>query len=410
MGAQYINLSNSPSALLATSQGVAAQVINRVVYLDNPQINQNLQAVNVLSSIAEVLRQMIAQNATVLRLTVASTNSSFVGVGNGIIVSSVKRFDGLPQENLFAETLTLVCTTDSYSGTATAGNEGFSVTGQGSQSNLAAFDWPLGSNTQGSLNAIDGNSDNSNGNILTNSGFEDWTSNVPDNWTLQTGTAGVDIFEEGGLNYDGVASLRFLGDGVTLTEIRQAFDDGDDGTSATLSPLSQYPFNIFARRDGLAPAAGVLTIDLYDVDTGLIVQDEQGTNNSFTIDCTGLTTDYLSYTGFFRTPQILGDDIRIRIRFTTALTTGRSIYLDKSALGDDISSLYVGGPSVSVFAGSVPFAQGDRGTFTVTNSRGAGGTLNTWQTAWYRLFPEVQTNNLMLPSGNSPTIADSLLT
>ena len=203
MGSSYIELLNGISGVGGFAQGLAATTINRMVFRDNPQISQTLQQLNVTTSILEVIRQMKLAGVSVLAAGVTATPGTFSGTGNGIINASVRRpLDGVVLENSFSENLLLVCTDDSYLGGAVLGNEGFSVTGTGNQDNPFAFDWPLGSNSQITLNAIDGDSDNSSGNVLTNSGFESWASNVPDNFQITTGIAGTNVFEEVTIVYD----------------------------------------------------------------------------------------------------------------------------------------------------------------------------------------------------------------
>lgn len=407
IGSAYIGSLNSISSVGSLAASVAEATLNRMVFRDSPRISQTLESLNVLDSLTELIRQMKVAGATVLAQTIAATPSANTGTGNGIVNASVRRAsDGLVLENAFAETLLLTCDSDSYAGGATAGNEGFTLTGTGSQSNVFAFDWPLGSDASTSLSAIDGAQDNASGNLLTNSSFEDWTSNVPDNWSLEIGTAGTDIVQETGNVFAGSSALRITGDGATLTRLVQRFDIST-GTVAELSSQTQYSFNLFIRRDGTAPAAGVLTVDLVD-QNGTVIQDAAGTSNTFNIDLTALTTSYASYTGDFRTPVIMPTTVYLRLRLSTALTTGRSVYVDLCSLGE-FTQAYTSGPFVAVHAGATPFAVNDFFTMAVTNSRGSGGTLDSFQSLAYRLFPDIGSNELLLPSSSSPTIADALI-
>jgi hypothetical protein len=342
MGSSYIGiLSGTSGSIAGTLQQIAALTANRMVFRDNPRLNQTLQSANLSASLQEIIRQMKAQGATVLASTVAITVEQFsdtvVNTGDGVVNSSVKRpLDGKVLENTFAENLTIICTQDSYIGGATAGNETLAVAGTGAQGDVSAFDWPLGSNASATLNAIDGDADNSSGNLLTNSGFEDWTDDAPDNWELVTGTAGTNVSEETNLIYDpasGGSSLKITGDaGGTLTQIRQVFGDAD-GTSGDLEALTQYSLNLFLRRDGTAAAAGTLTVDLVDGD-GTVVQDMNGVDNSFTVDLTALTVFFAPYSGVFRTPLIMPDELYLRYRLSAALTNGRSVYADKTSMGE----------------------------------------------------------------------------
>lgn len=412
MGDNYLSiLAGAGNNIASTLQDIAARAVQRVVYRDNVLPGQTLTSGSTLSCLLEVIRQMKAQAQTVLAMTVAAAPSGVVaGVGNGVLVASAKRAaDGLYLENAFAETVKFVCTADSYTGGRSAGNETFSMAGEGQESDVFGFDWPLGSGGQGSLFSADGNSDNSAGNVLTNSGYENWTSDVPDNWSLTTGTAGTHVFREGSLNYDGSYSMRVTGDGSTLVSLSQALNSSS-GSLGVLNPLRQYAFNVWARRDGIAPGAGVWVVELID-GNGVVINDQAGTANSFEIDLTGLSTSYAAQNTVFRTPRVMPSSysVRQRMKAGNALSSGRSVYFDKACLAE-MSQLYLAGPAFRVFGGSVPFQLNDYTTCEVTNSRGSGGTLDTWQTLFTRLFPDMLGSGLLLPSSASPSISDSLIT
>lgn len=410
IGSTYIGVLNSIGGNVGgLMQSIAANTLNRMIYRDTPQLNQNLTGSNLDASLLELISQMEDANAFVLAMTVAAAAATFQPnmVGNGVMTVSVKRpSDGRTLENSFAETLTFTCDSDSYEDGATAGNESFTVRGEGDQSDLFAFDWPLGSNASTGINVIDGNTDAGAGNILTNSGFTDWTSGALDNWEVVAG--GSQFSQEVSLSYDGGSALKITGDGTTNISIRQEFGDGTAGTSGTLTGVTQYSVNVFMRRDGTTPGAGVLTIDLIDQDGNTTV-DENNVANSFTVDLTALTVNYLPYNGVFRTPYIMPDELYLRIRISTALTSGRAVYLDKLSMGL-MTQLYTSGPYVAGHSGSVPFRNGDQTTTEVTNSRGAAGTLDTWQTCFARLFPTVYSSELLLPSSATPNLSDDLIT
>lgn len=409
-GNGYINALNSAgSGIGGLAQALARAVVNRSVFRDNPRPGQSLTNNNTVASIAEIIRQMKQAGASVLAMTITAVPTAFTGTGNGIVNYSVRRpFDGLVLENSYGETVLLTCNADSYLGGATAGNEGFIVTGQGAQSNVFAFNWPLGSGARLTLNAINGNANNSQGNLLTNSGFAGWTTpNIPNNFTLDVGVAGTNTVQETGLLYGPNSSLKIIGDAPgTLTQLRQQFGVAA-GTPGSLSPLSQYSFNAFMRRDAIAAGAGVLTVELVD-GGGNVINDANGAANSFTINLTTLTTNYASQTGVFRTPLALPAQQYLRLRLSTALTNGRAVYLAKMSLGG-MSQLAANCPWVAVHSGSVPFTANDFATLAITNSRGSGGTIDTFQTAFGRLLGEVFANEFLLPSSATPTIADSLI-
>ncbi len=415
VGAGYLSQLSLPEGVASFVQGVAAQAVNRAVFLDNPRPNQNLTQLNVPASLKEIIRQMKVQGASVLRAgaTISGGTFSAPSNGNGVAVASLTRpFDGALLENAYAENLLLTCNSDSFLGGATLGNEGFSLVGAGSQSDPFAFNWPLGSNCSLSLSAANGNANNSQGNLLTNSGFELFTTtpNIPDNWLLTTGVAGTHLFQETSVVFAGSSALRLKGDGSNLTSWQQPFGV-TPGTLGTLSPLSQYAFNVYMRRDGVAAGAGLLQVDLVD-GGGVIIKDAGGNNNSTTIDLTGtgpLTTVYGAQNVSFRTPEILPAQQSLRFHLINPLTAGRQVYFDTAALAG-MSQCYTQGPFVALFSGASPFLQNDFCVIPCVNTRGGAGTLSSFQALWYLLFPDAANNELLLPSSATPTISDTLIT
>lgn len=412
MGSDYISQLNSDSVGDVASS-IAGQTVNRMVFRDNPQFQLSLLSLNTLTCLNEIIRQMKIEGATILQQTVSAVpivvsnpGPSFTGIGNGVInVSVIRPSDGLTLQNVFQEQVQFLCISDSYLGNQTAGNELYQMTGTG-DAGVFDFNWPLGSNLVNNLNAINGDSNNSNGNLLTNSGFSTFTvPNTPNNWFLSTGTPGTNIFQETTIVYGTGGALRILGDGATVIDIRQRFNNSS-GTTGQLQPLTAYSFNMFMRRDGVA-ATGILTIDLIDGGNN-VIQDANGINNSFTFDLSTLSTNYASFTGLFRTPLALPSQQWLRIRTTTPYSNGRSFYLDKLSVGP-MTQMGAWGIFAAVHSGSVNAVQGDYGYVTVSNGRGSGGTLNTFQTLLFRCFPEIQANEIIFPYSTTPSISDSLI-
>lgn len=412
-GSGYIGaLSSSGGSVGPLMQSQAAAIVNRIVYRDNPRLGQSLTSSNTLASLQEIIRQMKAQNVSVLACTVTATGTAFQGAGDGVInASTVRPYDGLTLENAFSENLNVFCTSDSYSGGATAGNESFTVFGTGSQSDVFAFDWPLGSDAQTSVQAINGSADNAQGNALTNSGWDSWTDGVPDNWEVVVGDT-TSVSEITGFTFTGGSSLKLLGNGGSeLTKIRQKFGDGTLGTAGTLEEASQHSLCLWMALGQVnPPGAGIMRIALVD-GAGVVVKDEAGNDNATSINLTtALTQDFAPFKTTFRTPLDMPDELYLQIELTEALEDGYVVLLDQLGLGPMVQ-LYVSGPFMAIHSGAEPFELNDYAQLQVTNSRGAGGTLDTWQTAFARLFfSDVMNNELLLPSSATPTISDALIT
>ena len=149
------------------------------------------------------------------------------------------------------------------------------------------------------------------------------------------------------------------------------------------------------------PAAGVLTVDLVDGVGGTVLVDDQGTANSFTIAATGLTTSWAAQTGFFRTPATLPPVVYFRVRISTAVSSGSSVYIDEAMLFE-ADELYTDGLAVSVIEGPAEWEPDDRAVITTTNDW--AGLLHEWLDRVFGL----RESRLLFPTSGSPTINDDL--
>lgn len=190
----------------------------------------------------------------------------------------------------------------------------------------------------------------------------------------------------------GARCLEIVGNGSELTSLL---------VPVSLSTKTCYAFNLWACVD-VTPAAGVMQIDLVDSDTGENVEDDQGASNSFTVDLTGLDTTHVACSGFFHTPTTLPRAVYLRISLTTALSAGTSLFLDEICMAA-ATRLYVGGPYVASFCGSLEFALEDYAEIAVTNDR--AGLMHEWLNRLLGL----QGKDLLIPTSSSATQSDSLI-
>ena len=411
-GAGYISaLTGSGGSVGPLMQQQAAAIVNRLVFRDAPRLGQTLTVNSTLASLQEVIRQMKAGGFTVRRCTVTGGSVQFdtPAVGDAVVVSStVRPFDGLPLENLLEERVNIVCDADSYVGGATQFQESLRITGTGAESDVFAFDWPLGSDATTNVNCIDGASDASGGNLLTNSDWEDWTSGEPDNWSVLAGVAGVDFIQDTGNMFRGSSCLKLIGTaGAVLTAFSQEFGDSTAGTSGTLQAVQQYSKCVWLRRGAAVLASGTLRVSLVD-GNGNVVEDQAGTPNVQDFDLTTLTTNYAPFIATFRTPLALPETLAVKYELTAAIPNGREVYVDLCSMGI-MTQFYTSGEFWAAHSGQVPNVINDQASLQISNGRGAGGTLDTWQTVWSRLFVETIPNELLLPSSNTPNISDSLI-
>ena len=225
---------------------------------------------------------------------------------------------------------------------------------------------------------------------VTNGDFEAFTTtDIPDNWTVDAGTATTDFGEETTNIYRGSSALEFK-TSATLVELSQALSG--------LKALTPYAVNLYGRKEGTV-SAGVMTVDLYDGTS--VINDEAGTANSFTIDLSTETTSYAAENAVFRLPDPIRSTVQLRVRITTAITVGGTYLIDDVSLSQ-MAQVYAGGPFVAMFTGDTALDLDDEWVITVTNDyRG------DWQTWFWRLFGD----GYKLPSNSAgaETVADSLI-
>lgn len=164
-------------AALAT---FAQQLTIGMVNADAQQADKTLK-----TALKAIIAQMKTAGDSVKSSTVTVTvTAGGSNVGDGVVLNSKKRGDGLTQENMLAETIT-----GSVQSAALAASIQFLGTNRAS--GLLGQDWPMGSGVTKSLTAIDATA--GSGSLLTNGGFETQASaaNVPDSWTLTVGTPGT---------------------------------------------------------------------------------------------------------------------------------------------------------------------------------------------------------------------------
>lgn len=163
----------------------AMQVAAQQVIIETVEADTALDRKDITTALVELIRQMVAGAESVDASTGAASASAVTGNGNGVMVVSAKRADGLNAENILAETIRLECTADGTPATAT-----FTAHGDSRIQDSLSSDWPGGSGITRSIQAIDAADS-----LLTNGDFEDEDdrSNAPDGWIVETGTIGTTI-------------------------------------------------------------------------------------------------------------------------------------------------------------------------------------------------------------------------
>ncbi len=384
------NGQRATSGMLSACRAAAQALLIRQVHADKPLPSQTLD-----EALPELIRQMVAGDHYVAPNTVGSSVTRTNLDGDGIVVVSTKDGRGRDLQHLLAEILECRVT-----GTATPGSERITVRGEERMADKLSWLWPAGSGASRVYTAIDAAS--AARNLVLNGGFEACTGVTVDDFSDDTGDWGTDWLIEETTVYKGSKSIELVGDGATLFQISQDI-------TARVAALEQYGLALWARRDGSAAAAGVLTIDLYD--GSAVIDDASGTANSFTIDLTALTESFVAYSGIFRLPEPKPASVTLRLRLSTALTNGRSVFFDHLSLG---AMLPPGGeagtvPPISFHSGATAWNLDDwtwdDRVFRVTPTNDQAGD---WHAVFERLF-DLAARGLVLPTAGSNIINDNLI-
>lgn len=392
-------------------QTLAQQTTITRVNADTPLAQQTLVA-----ALKVLIAQMKAASASVTRPTVSASVTAGTNTGTGTPQASITDVSGVQMDYIFNENVSAVCTLDAQSGSATAGQEQFTITGAAAESSTTMWDWPLGSGASITLNATDALVDYSTGggsgpNVLQNGSFKTFSNaNAPDNWPIATGTAGTTVLQATGGNvYKGSSGMAFAGNGSELTSIQMPFATtpstilGQGGSAYVVQPSTVYALNLYVKMSA-TPVAGVLEVALVD-GSGNIVNDAAGTQNKITLSLPSISTSWVNLSTFFRTPAVnptTTPAYKLRIRLSTALDNAKTVYFGHVALVP-CGRIYAGGPQIALFSGATNFILGDSFTVAVANNYGS-----KWAQVLDQFFGLKQLG-LLIPSSGSPTLPDSMV-
>jgi hypothetical protein len=379
---------------LTTFQATAGQLRTAIrtatqnTLIEMADADATLSARTVEDALDELVSQMISGSEDVDASTVSGTPAAGgSNVGTGAAIVSVKDGKGFDYQNILAETVEAVVTDAS-----TSRAETWTVKGDRAlTTDKLHHDWPSGSGIETDISTRNPSTDGS----LTNGGFENFTGDSPDDWTVVAGTPGTDFEDETTIVSDGNSALRINGDvGGTSFTLTQ-------DVTASVNPRTLYPVHVAMRK--AASPTGTITIDLIN-DSSSVINDEDGNSNSVAIDVSTLTTSYASKTAVFILPDPLPPEVHLRIRSSTAITGASTyVYIDDLCLGSEMDSLYDGGPSVAFYAGETDFALDDTFTITIANDR-----AGEFQELFDKLF-NYPAKLLPSDTGGGETIPDSLI-
>lgn len=383
----------TPTGFLQQLQTMMQNTVVEQVNRDTPLLSKTLS-----NALLELIRQMKANGDDVLRPTISATTTAWgSNLGDATFVTSLKNEYGDPTDMVFAEDITLRCTSDSSTG-ATQYREVFSVSGEPTLA-VSDVNWPGGSGTSTSITLFDAGSQND---LITNGGFDTWSNaaSAPDSWTIGTGTAGTTIERDSSTIKRGAYACRFDSDGSTLLAIKQQL------STTLVKPNRVLLLNLWAKVDTL-DASGIVRFRLCD-GAGTTLTDDAGNSQAYTRNTNGnIAATWTNISTAFQTPrQLPSTGVYLEIAFTTSPANLRTVSFDLVGLVEG-QRLYAAGPYTRGFSAASANAIGDYSTLAIANNAPNAGWVRAGQ-RWLGL-PSFGQQYYFPSVTSSESVADSLL-
>lgn len=416
LAGNLINLHNAQRNYLTDVylEGIRQQAIQTVIEMVRD--DTNIPKPDLRRCIEEVISQMTSASQTVEKpsVSIGAIAAGGSNTGNGNLVLSIVRPDGLDSDLCHPENLTIYCVKDALSGflgegrnLAVPGSELFWIRGAPGVPNKLHWDWGqsgFGSGCLTDLVSVNAANDFDGANLLVNGDMEDWTGATPDYWAKTD--ASSQISKDTTTFHDGLASLKIANHATGTPKVWQQFAS-TSGSRYVMKSRTNYTVNFWVRKDG-APTTGTLTVRAVD-GSGNVINDDQGVAQSTTYSIPGWTTSFVAKSFTFRLKKALPSAVRLEFFLSVALDAGNA-YIDRIAMTPSVLT-YPGGLYAALFSGIANWVYNDSYAVTISNNRGGASNLDSVQTLCQRLFPMGEWG-LQLPSvsGGGETIADTVIT
>ena len=385
--------------------------------VDDDLVSSNgggLENKNIQTALREFIRQMNSGSSSIDGTTISfgAVSAGGSNVGNGtLLLSALASQEYAPTvvdyPSVYTELIRATCIADEYSVTADANSERFRVRGQRHEEHLHD-EWPKGSGMDVVASVVSPSFFGGSGpglNVLKNSNFESFTSNAPDFWTIDTGSAGSTV-DDIATPYTGSTALKIVGDGSTAVKISQSLNN-IGGTLGSVNRDKPYSISFAVRTNGGSLTAGTLKVSLQDGSGNVMNASDANRKMEISIAYNvvgALTNTYQLKTLDGMTPAHLPKGAKFVIETNPAFNSGVELYIDDVILAE-MHRPIPGGVAFQLIPGSTAFATEDDLTAQITNNN-----EGKFAREFDRFFGMAGLG-FALPSnyGGSETISDSLI-
>lgn len=413
---QIAPLTSRHDARKAALNGLSADLIESGgrCLLETTDANYTLRVYSVSGALEELVRQMVADSESVDRstVTIGSVSAGASNYGDGTLLLSAtapkvdrfgNRHGNAQVETIHSETITARCEADALNRLIAESAERFTVYGQRAEP-VSSEDWPAGSGCRITVNAASPRADagqTPGANVLTNGDFEDFVSDTPNHWTVNSGTAGTHILAAGS-GYSGSDALKFVGDGSTAVNLSQALQS-TVGTRGVVNSDRPYSISFWAKYATAAPTAS-LVVEVANASGTVYESGNIGRAMQLTATSGSLTTSWQLFSAVCFAPPEIEPGSKVVVRSSGNIANTAEVFVDDLT----VAEMYPLGPGLGyaqVIPGATPFRIGD--SFTRAFSNDEAGQVQREMDRFFGL----RRLGVMLPSdgSGSETVADSVI-
>lgn len=350
---------------LPAGTGLAAvlEALNRQLRVDSKTVNACATAVGSVSAAAGNAGNGSAWPTLVL--------DGYSPPGSNMAASTL--YQGSTSELVVGETHSLVCVTDQGNG-AQAGGEYFQWSGAPF---LGTWHWGAEGSGLGPLVQV-ANADST----IRGKDFETFSSNVPDGFTLTTGTAGTHCAQDVATPFRGSGALKLTGTGTASVLLEQSV------SPSLVNARRRYHFGCAVKKFSGTPASSE-KLRVKFSGTGY----SPASAETLEIDGDDWPASWTLYNAHLNVPSVVPSDLKLRIELVN-VASGSAVLVDSFTF---CPVTYFGGLGVAVVAGAANWVRGDRLTFATTNDA-AGNYQSFFRRAFGVQLPSAGTGNIS-PAG-----------